>query len=127
VALAAGVGLVGCSSDGTATDASSTGGSPTTSTTAAAPLVASFEIDLDLDTTRPTSCPLQAITFTDTSQGQPTQWAWAFPDGSTSDERSPVVTPTADNRSDWDGEVSLTVTRGDQSDTATDDIVVPTC
>jgi PKD repeat protein len=124
VVLAVALGLAGCSSDGAATDTSSTTGSPTT---AAAPLVASFEIDVDLDTTRPTSCPLRSITFTDTSQGQPMEWAWAFPDGSTSDERSPVVTPDAGESSDWNGEVTLTVTRGDETNTASDEIELPTC
>ena len=113
LALALGLGAVGCSSDGTATVAETTTSSSSSTTAAGPPLAASFTIDLDLDTSRPTSCPLRSITFTDTSEGDPTSWAWSFPDGSTSDEQSPVVTPESDERGDWFGEVTLTVSRGD--------------
>lgn len=120
--------LGACSSDTTGSPAStSTTAASSSATAAGPPLVASFEVDIDYDTTRPTSCPLQSITFTDTSTGEPTAWSWEFPDGSTSAEASPVVTPEPGDKGDWYGEVTLTITRGDDTDVATEEIQLVEC
>ncbi len=116
--------LAGCSSTETATPAAD-GSTTTTSTAPGVPLVASFDMDVDYDTTRPTSCPIDSVTFTDTSEGDPTAWEWKFPDDTTSTEQSPVFTRTDTG---FDGyEVTLTITRGDETDSATEAIPQKAC
>lgn len=55
------------------------------------------------------------VTFTDTSLGDPTSWKWDFGDGATSTDRNPVHTFTAGGAFD----VTLTVSRGDDTDSST--------
>ncbi len=107
--------LVGCSSaTDTPSDSPSSSRSVVDTTTAAQPLLASFTFDFDQNVTSPTSCPITAIRLTDRSRGEPTAWLWAFPDGSISTEQNPVI------HGDMAfGDVQLTVTRGDDSDTIT--------
>ena len=57
--------------------------------------------------------PLKVV-FTDKSIGGPTTWTWNFGDGTNSSEQNPVHTFTSGESYD----VSLTVTRGDETDTS---------
>ncbi len=60
------------------------------------------------------------VHFTDTSEGNPTSWHWDFGDGSYSTLQNPVYTYNNPGRYT----VTLTVSDGTQSDTASGDIVV---
>lgn len=106
--------LVGCSDDG------DDDLSPPTTDAPTEPLVASFTYEPDYEVTGPTSCPLRDITFTDTSDGGPEEWRWEFSDGSTSTEQNPVVAT-------FISEATLTITRGDDSDSATEDVLISVC
>jgi len=74
------------------------------------PLVASF----GAEPREGTAAPL-VVQFTDTSIGRPEAWSWGFGDGMTSAEQSPAHT----YQTIGTFTVSLTVTRGDVSDTRT--------
>ncbi|HSL18822.1 MAG TPA: PQQ-dependent sugar dehydrogenase [Methylomirabilota bacterium] len=62
----------------------------------------------------------QPVSFEDISGGMPTSWQWDFGNGETSTEEDPTVTFDADG----DYLVSLTVSRGDASDTASQTVTV---
>ncbi|MEE4271482.1 MAG: PKD domain-containing protein [Thermoanaerobaculales bacterium] len=88
------------------------------------PPVASFEW------TPPTPTVGQLISFTDTSTGDPTSWAWDFGDGETSVEQN----PTHAFASEGEFQVSLSVENDDGSDTVSNTFTVgpssgcvPTC
>jgi PKD repeat protein len=72
-------------------------------------------------TTNPTGgvAPLN-VTFTDTSTGGPTSWAWNFGDGATATTQNPTHTYTAPGTYN----VSLVATNATGSDTATGSITV---
>lgn len=74
-------------------------------------LVADFSAAFDQPSTGPTSCPVQAIRFTDQSQGQPDAWRWDFGNGAMSTEQDPML-----ETSDILVDVTLTVSRGDAAD-----------
>lgn len=110
--------LASCSS--TDDDAETVG---SRSTDAGGELVAAFSYDVDQEVTGGTSCPAVGVTFTDESEGDPTGWRWEFGDGSTSTEQDPDRSIGPENGE----EVSLTVTRGDESDTVTEEITFGVC
>ncbi len=107
--------VAGCSDDGGDADDDPSG--PGTG------LEADFSYQVDLDATGGTSCPAVGVTFTDESRGDPTGWEWEFGDGSTSAEQDPVRTVGPENGE----EVTLTVTRGDESDSTTQEIDFAVC
>jgi hypothetical protein len=76
-------------------------------------LQAAFDWDFDPTQTEGTACSFERPLFIDQSTGDPTSWHWQFPDGSTSEEQSPVV-PHLER-----GDVTLTVSRGDEADSVT--------
>lgn len=85
-----------------------------------APLVADFTYEPDYTVTGPTSCPLASVAFTDTSTGDPEAWEWDLGPAGTSTERNPrIVTPVA--------EATLTVTRGDETDSVTKPVEIVSC
>jgi PKD repeat protein len=86
-------------------------------------LVADFTYEPDYEATGPTSCPLRDIQFTDESAGDPETWDWsfmAFGDETTSTEPDPRVTTRLT-------EATLTVTRGDETDSVTKEIQTVEC
>jgi hypothetical protein len=91
------------------------------------PLDASFTYEVDYETTGPTSCPVRAIRFTDTSSGGPTEWHWEFPDGSTSNDPAPTVEPGPGRLAFGAGEVRLTVRRGDVEDSVAQPVEIVEC
>jgi PKD repeat protein len=106
VALAA-VGFASCTNDGGGDDPS---------------LHAAFSAEFVHATMGPTSCPVTAVRFKDESTGGPTEWEWQFPDGATSDEQHPT----------WEtdsvaAEVTLTVRRGDDHESATEQVDTVQC
>lgn len=86
-------------------------------------LVAAFSYDVDQQVTGGTSCPAVGVTFTDESEGDPTGWRWEFGDGSTSTEQDPERSIAPENGE----EVTLTVTRGGESDTVTEEVTFGVC
>ena len=88
------------------------------------PLVADFSYEVSYDTERagPTSCPLDGIQFTDESTGEPTAWEWDFGEGITSTEPDPLVEGEPPG-----AEVTLTVTRSEESDTTTEALTYSVC
>lgn len=92
----------------------------TTTTAAAEPLVAAFSYEVDQEVTGPTSCPARAVLLTDESTGDPESWEWELPDGTTSTEQHPRAAPEM-------GEVTLTVRRGDESDSTTELVTWSLC
>lgn len=89
-------------------------------------LRASFDYRVEYDTPNITSCAARSVRFTDKSVGRPTSWSWSFPDGTSSQDASPIVSP-ADGQAFTAGEVSLTVRRGDDSDSVTERVEVVAC
>jgi len=92
-------------------------------TTPAAPLVAAFSYEVEMETTGPTSCPATGVRFTDESEGGPTEWLWELGDGTTSTEQNPERTDAPA----FGEEVTLTVTRGAASDSVTQTIEYAVC
>lgn len=86
-------------------------------------LVADFDFEVELDSTNPTYCPIEAVQFTDRSRGGPTEWEWSFPEGRTSTERNPQL--TAVSLSTFD--VTLTVSNGDDEDSTTKEVAAAVC
>lgn len=111
--------LAGCSDDDTADPAPSTT-EVDRSEAASAELVAAFSYEVELGEVGPTYCPVAAIRFTDESEGDPTSWEWEFGDGTTSTEQHPVVHNELT-------EATLTITRGDQTDTVTESVTFAVC
>lgn len=85
-------------------------------------LVASFSASFAQPSTGPTTCPVTAVHFDDRSTGAPTAWQWRFPDGSRSSERNPTWKTSLSV-----AEVTLTVRRGDESDSVTKMISTHSC
>lgn len=89
-------------------------------------LEASFDYRVEYDTPNVTACIARSVSFEDTSSGAPTSWSWSFPDGTSSEDASPTVSP-ADAQAFTAGEVTLTVRRGDETDTVTDRVEIVAC
>ena len=87
------------------------------------PLVADFEFTYDLEHPSPTFCVSVNWVYRDTSTGGPTSWQWDFGDGDTSTEQNPQRAGSPS------GEVTLTVSRGDDEASVTKDVMqsVPIC
>lgn len=90
-------------------------------------LTADFAYEVDYETTGPTSCPARLVSFTDNSQGDPDEWHWDFPDGTTSDLPSPTLQPSPGAETVAAGDVTLTVSRGETSDSITRRVEVVAC
>lgn len=88
---------------------------------------ADFEYSVDYENAGPTSCPARAVHLTDTSSGEPTAWEWQFPDGMTSSDRSPTLTPVPAPMSGVVSEVTLTVSNDEGRDSVTKRIEIPVC
>jgi len=62
----------------------------------------------------------QSVSFSDTSSGTPTSWAWDFGDGSTSEEQNPTYTFSAEG----DFDVGLTVANDSGTDTVNQTLTI---
>ncbi len=114
VVLALGVGLgAGSCSDDEAADVK-----PSSNVA----LTASFSHEPDYGYVDPTNCPLRSVAFTDTSTGDPETWSWDFGGGRTSTEQNPTISPRG-----LVLEVTLTVTRGDETAHDTQQLSFATC
>lgn len=89
-------------------------------------LEASFDYHVEYDTPNITACIARSVSFEDSSSGDPTSWSWSFPDGTNSQDVSPTISP-ADVQAFRTGEVTLTVRRGDESDSATERVEIVEC
>ena len=78
-------------------------------------LQAHFDWDFDPTQTGGTACSFGRAQFSDRSTGDPTRWRWQFPNGTASAEQNPVL----DMEGVRSGDVTLTVWRGDASDSDT--------
>ncbi|HEX7132477.1 MAG TPA: PKD domain-containing protein [Iamia sp.] len=82
--------------------------------------MADFGYEVELGEVGPTYCPVAAIRFTDESTGDPTGWEWEFSDHTTSTEQNPTVRHEL-------FEATLTVSRGDETDTVTHPVSYAVC
>ena len=76
---------------------------------------AHFDWDFDPTQTQGTACSFGRAQFIDSSTGDPTRWRWQFPNGTISVEQNPML----DMEGVRPGDVTLTVWRGDASDSDT--------
>lgn len=76
-------------------------------------VVADFEIEMSHEETGTTVCPGLATRLVDRSTGDPEQWVWKFPDGTTLTDQNPQLPHGVV------GDVTLTVFRGGDTSTTT--------
>ena len=117
------MGGVACTADdnGGGGGSTTTVGDSTTTTGTAAPLVADFRFEAILESSGDFCTPVGLELF-DESTGEPTEWRWEFDDGEVLTEQNPTR-----DRVNYGEDVTLTVTRGDETDSVTQTIDGPVC
>lgn len=92
-----------------------------------APLRAQFRWDMNNGESSGTACSFETTYFHDQSTGDPASWRWDLPDGSVSTEQNPVIaTPEAAPGVGFSS-VTLTVRRGSDEDSTTEQFVPSHC
>ena len=117
------LGGVACTDDDNGGGGSTTVTAGPDTTGNAAALVADFSFEIRLETPETSDfCFPAGVDFTDKSTGDPTEWQWEFEDGEVLTDQNP-----SRDHVEYGEDVTLTVTRGDETDSATQTLDGPVC